>query len=68
MIEWVQPTLEFLSPTFTEFLLFVVTLVVFALSWPNLRRSLVLAFEERESRLRALRILNEIKHRLGNYL
>jgi len=67
-IEWVQPTLEFLSPTFTEFLLFVVTLVLFALTWPNLRRSLVLAFEERESRLQALRILNEIERRLGNYL
>jgi predicted PurR-regulated permease PerM len=67
-IEWVQPTLEFLSPTFTEFLLFVVTLVLFALSWPSLRRSLVLAFEERESRLEAIRMLNEIEHRLGNYL
>jgi predicted PurR-regulated permease PerM len=67
-IEWVQPTLEFLSPTLTEFLLFFVTLVLFTMSWPNLRRSLVLAFDERESRLQALRILNEIEERLGNYL
>jgi len=67
-IEWVQPTLDFLSPTLTEFLLFLVTLVLFTLSWPNLRRSLVLTFEQRESRLQALRILNEIEDRLGNYL
>jgi predicted PurR-regulated permease PerM len=67
-IEWVQPTLEFLSATFTEFLLFFVTLVLFTLNWPNLRRSLVLTFEQRESRLQALRILNEIEDRLGNYL
>jgi len=66
--EWVQPTLEFLSPTFTEFLLFIVTLVLFAMSWPNLRRALVLTFEERGARLRTLRVLNEIEGRLGNYL
>src|SRR5450759_5386913 len=30
--DWVQPTLEFLSPTFTEFLLFLVTLVLFIAS------------------------------------
>jgi predicted PurR-regulated permease PerM len=67
-IEWVQPTLEFLSPTLTEFLLFFVTLVLFTLSWPNLRRALIMAFERRESRLQALRILNEIEDRLGDYL
>jgi predicted PurR-regulated permease PerM len=67
-IEWVQPTVEFLSPTLTEMLLFFVTLVLFSLSWPNLRRSLVLTFEQRDSRLEALRILNEIEDRLGNYL
>jgi len=67
-IEWVQPTLEFLSPTLTEFLLFFVTLILFTLSWPNLRRSLILTFEQREDRLEALRILNEIEDRLGNYL
>jgi predicted PurR-regulated permease PerM len=67
-IEWVQPTLEFLSPTLTEFLLFFATLILFTLSWPNLRRSLVLTFEQREYRLQTLRILNEIEDRLGNYL
>jgi predicted PurR-regulated permease PerM len=67
-IEWVQPTLEFLSPTFTEILLFVAILILFIASWPDLRRALVLNFTGHESRLRALRILNAIESNLGSYL
>ncbi len=66
--EWVQPTLEFLSPTFTEFLLFFVTLILFIASWKELRRALIMNFGERTSRLRTLRILNEIEDHLGGYL
>ena len=66
--EWVQPTLEFLSPTFTEFLLFFVTLVLFIASWKELRRALIMNFGDRVSRLRTLRILNEIEEQLGSYL
>lgn len=67
-IEWVQPTLEFVSPTFTELLLFFAVLVLFIASWPDLRRALVLNFTDHDSRLRALRILNEIESSLGGYL
>jgi predicted PurR-regulated permease PerM len=67
-IEWVQPTLEFLSPTFAEFLLFLVTLILFIASWPDLRRALVMTFGDRESRLRTLRIVNAIEEHLGGYL
>lgn len=67
-IEWVQPTLEFLSPTFTEFLLFFATLILFIASWRDLRRALIMNFSERDARLRTLRILNEIEVHLGNYL
>jgi predicted PurR-regulated permease PerM len=66
--EWVNPTLEFLSPTFTEFLLFFVTLVLFIASWKDLRRALIMTFGDRVSRLRTLRILNEIEEQLGGYL
>ncbi|MCC8942869.1 AI-2E family transporter [Bradyrhizobium sp. Arg68] len=66
--EWVQPTLEFLSPTFTEFLLFIATLILFIASWKDLRRALVMTFSERQARLRTLRILNELEVHLGNYL
>jgi len=67
-IEWVQPTLEFLSPTFTEILLFFAVLVLFIASWPDLRRALVLNFSGHETRLRTLRILNAIESALGSYL
>jgi predicted PurR-regulated permease PerM len=66
--DWVQPTIEFLSPTFTEFLLFFATLVLFIASWKDLRRALILTFADRASRLRTLRILNEIEEHLGGYL
>jgi predicted PurR-regulated permease PerM len=66
--EWVQPTVEFLSPTFTEFLLFFVTLVLFIASWRDLRRALIMTFGDHTSRLRTLRILNEIEEHLGGYL
>jgi len=66
--EWVQPTLEFLSPTFTEFLLFFATLVLFIASWRGFRRALIMNFTGHESRLRTLRILNAIEEHLGGYL
>ncbi len=67
-IEWVQPTFEYLSPTFAEFLLFLATLILFVASWRDLRRALIMTFGEHESRLRTLRILNEIEEHLGGYL
>lgn len=67
-VDWVQPTIEFLSPTFTEFLLFFATLVLFIASWRDLRRALIMTFTGHASRLRTLRILNEIEEHLGGYL
>jgi predicted PurR-regulated permease PerM len=66
--DWVQPAIEFLSPTFTEFLLFFVTLILFLASWRELRRALILTFGDHSSRLRTLRILNEMEEHLGGYL
>jgi predicted PurR-regulated permease PerM len=66
--DWVQPTFEFLSPTFTEFLLFLATLILFIASWRDLRRALIMTFPDHDSRLRMLRILNEIEVNLGGYL
>ncbi len=66
--DWVQPTIEFLSPTFTEFLLFFVTLVLFIASWRDLRRALIMTFTDHAARLRTLRIVNEIESNLGGYL
>jgi predicted PurR-regulated permease PerM len=66
--DWVQPTIEFLSPTFTEFLLFFATLILFIASWKDLRRALIMTFADHAARLRTLRILNEIEGHLGGYL
>src|SRR6202011_2531633 len=66
--DWVQPAVEFLSPTFTEFLLFFATLVLFIASWKDLRRSLIMTFADHDWRLRILRILNAIEVSLGDYL
>ena len=67
-LEWMQSAVEFLPPTFTEFLLFIATLILFIASWRDLRRALVMTFTSHESRLRALRVLNAIEEHLGGYL
>ena len=66
--DWVQPAIEFLSPTFSEFLLFFAILVLFIASWGDLRRALVMTFADHATRLRTLRILNEIEGHLAGYL
>jgi predicted PurR-regulated permease PerM len=66
--DWVQPAVEFLSPTFTEFLLFFATLILFLASWRDLRRALIMTFADHAARLRMLRIVNEIEGHLGGYL
>lgn len=66
--DWVQPAVEFLSPTLTEFLLFFATLILFIASWKDLRRALIMTFTDHAARLRTLRILNEIEGHLGGYL
>jgi predicted PurR-regulated permease PerM len=66
--DWVEPAVGFLSPTFTEFLLFIATLILFIASWRDLRRALILTFADHAGRLRMLRILNEIEGHLGGYL
>ena len=67
-IDWMQATFQFLSPTFTEFLLFLATLILFIASWKDLRRALIMTFADHDARLRTLRILNEIEGKLGGYL
>ena len=46
----------------------MVTLILFIASWKDLRRALIMTFGDRVSRLRTLRILNEIEDHLGGYL
>jgi predicted PurR-regulated permease PerM len=67
-IDWIQATFQFATPTLTEFLLFLATLILFIASWKDLRRALIMTFPDHASRLRTLRILNEIEGQLGGYL
>jgi predicted PurR-regulated permease PerM len=67
-IAWVSTTIGFLSPPVTEFLYFLVVLLLFISWWPDLRRQLVMTFASHRSRLRVLKILNEIEDSLGAYL
>lgn len=67
-IEWMQPTLEFVTPTIAELVLFLVALLLFVASWPDVRRRLILAVDDRKTRLRTMQILNAVETRLGSYL
>jgi predicted PurR-regulated permease PerM len=63
-----EPVVSFVTPAIGELLIFFATLFFFLVSRNELRRDLVLLFEEQEARLRALRILNDIEHALTRYL
>jgi predicted PurR-regulated permease PerM len=67
-ISWVPSTIFVLLPPITGFLFFLVVLLLFISEWPGLRQGLVMTFAKRESRLTALKILNEIETGLANYL
>ena len=67
-ISWVPSTISILLPPITEFLFFLVVLLLFVSKWPDLRRGLVMTFASRDSRLTLLKILNEIESGLANYL
>ena len=67
-ISWVPTTLGYVTPPVTGFLYFLVVLLLFISWWPDLRRQLVMTFASRDSRLRVLKILNEVEESLAAYL
>jgi predicted PurR-regulated permease PerM len=67
-LAWVPATFGYLTPPITGFIYFLVVLLLFISWWPDLRRQLVMTFASRESRLKALKILNEIEESLAAYL
>ncbi|RBP03760.1 putative PurR-regulated permease PerM [Roseiarcus fermentans] len=67
-ISWVPTTIGYISPPVTGLLYFLVVLLLFISWWPDLRRQLVMTFASRDSRLRVLRILNEVEDSLAGYL
>lgn len=64
----VQTTLAFLTPAMGELLIFFATLFFYLFSRSDLRRSLILVFENQDMRLRVIRILNEVERDLTRYI
>jgi predicted PurR-regulated permease PerM len=64
----VQPMLIVVTPAIGQIFIFFGTLFFFLLGRARLRHVLIAFFENRDSRLRTLKILNDIEHNLTNYL
>jgi predicted PurR-regulated permease PerM len=62
------PALTFLTPAIGQIVAFLGTLFFFLLGRTQLRQVMVIFFEQREARLRVLRILNDIESNLTSYL
>ena len=67
-LDWASAAIGYLSVPVTGLLYFLVVLLLFISWWPDLRRTLVMTFASRDSRLTALRILNETEQSLAAYL
>jgi predicted PurR-regulated permease PerM len=63
-----QSGLAFVTPAMGELLIFIATLFFYLFSRGDLRRNLVLAFPDQDSRLRVIRILNEVEEDLTRYI
>jgi predicted PurR-regulated permease PerM len=68
IMAFVQAALAIVTPAIGQMLIFFGTLFFMLLGRSQLRRVLVVFFERRESRLRALKIMNDIEHNLTGYL
>ena len=68
IISFVQPALLVVTPAIGQTFIFFGTLFFMLLGRSKLRRVLVVFFDEREARLRTLKIMNDIEHNLTGYL
>jgi predicted PurR-regulated permease PerM len=64
----VQPAVTIVTPAIGEVFIFFGTLFFMLLGRNRLRRVLVAFFDDREARLRTLKIMNDIEHNLTGYL
>ena len=65
---FVQPALIVVTPAIGQIFIFFGTLFFFLLGRARLRHVIVILFENHDSRLRTLRIINDIERNLTNYL
>jgi predicted PurR-regulated permease PerM len=65
---FVQPALTVATPAIGQIFIFFGTLFFFLLGRARLRHVLIILFENHDSRLRTLKIINDIERNLTNYL
>jgi len=68
IVAFVQPAVAVVTPAIGQTLIFFGALFFMLLGRARLRQLLVVFFQERESRLRTLKIMNDIEHNLTGYL
>lgn len=68
IVSFVQPALLVVTPAIGQTFIFFGTLFFMLLGRSQLRRVLVAFFDERDARLRMLKIMNDIEHNLTGYL
>lgn len=64
----VQPAVSVVTPAIGQIFIFVGTLFFMLLGRLRLRHVLVVLFDDRDARLRTLKIMNDIEHNLTSYL
>ncbi len=68
IMTFVQPAVAIVTPAIGQTFIFFGTLFFMLLGRSQMRRVLVIFFDEREARLRTLKIMNDIEHNLTGYL
>jgi predicted PurR-regulated permease PerM len=68
IVNFVQPALTIVTPAIGQIFIFFGTLFFVLLGRARLRHAVITHFDDREARLRALRIMNDMEHHLTSYL
>lgn len=68
IVTFVQPAVSIVTPAIGQIFIFFGTLFFMLLGRSRARRVLVAFFDERDARLRMLKIMNDIEHNLTGYL
>jgi len=68
IMAFVQPAVLVVTPAIGQTLIFFGTLFFMLLGRSQLRRVLIAFFDERDARLRVIKIMNDIEHNLTGYL
>jgi len=68
IMAFIQPAILVVTPAIGQILIFFGSLFFMLLGLTQLRRVLIAFFDEREARLRTIKIMNDIEHNLTGYL